>query len=58
MASGLAAAVAMWWVAGHQVLVAYPPLTVLPSLTVAALLAATVGLVAAPAAPEPKLVMT
>ena len=58
MASGLAAAVAMWWVAGHQVLVAYPPLTVLPSLTVAALLAATVGLVAAPAAPEPRLVTT
>ena len=57
MASGLTAAVAMWWVAGHQVLVAYPGLTSVPSLTVAALLAATVGLVAAPAAPEPKLVV-
>ena len=56
MASGTAAGVAMWWVAGHQVLVAYPPLTVVPSLTVAALAAATVGLVAAAAAPEPRLV--
>lgn len=57
MTSGLVAAVAMWWVSQHQVLVAYPPLTVMPSLTVTALVAATVGVVAAPAAPEPRSVM-
>ena len=56
MASGIAAAVAMWWVSTHQVLVAFPELTVVPTLTVAALAAATVGLVAAPAAPEPRVV--
>ena len=50
-------AVAMWWVAGHQVLVAYPPLTSWPSLSAAALVAATIGLVAAPVAPEPRLAM-
>ena len=57
MASGITSAVAMWWVVGHQVLVAYPPLTSWPSLSAAALTAATVGLVAAPVAPEPRLVM-
>ncbi len=58
MLSGLAAAVAMWWVSTNQVLVAYPNLTSWPPLTPAALLAATVGLVAAPAAPEPRLALT
>jgi energy-coupling factor transport system permease protein len=53
--AGLAAAVTMWWVADHQALVAYPDLTSWPSLTAAALVAATVGLVAAPVAPEPKV---
>lgn len=57
MAAGVSAAVAMWWVAGHQVPTAYPDLTSWPTLTPAVLLAATVGLVAAPAAPEPKLVL-
>ena len=57
MASGLAAAVAMWWVSENQVPVAYPDLTTVPTLTVAALVAATVGLVAAAAAPEPRLVV-
>jgi energy-coupling factor transport system permease protein len=57
MAAGVSAAVAMWWVAGHQVLTAYPGLTSWPPLTGAALAAATVGLVAAPAAPEPRLVL-
>ena len=53
MLAGVLSAVAMWWVAGHQVLVAYPPLTSWPSLSAAALAAATIGLVAAPVAPEP-----
>jgi energy-coupling factor transport system permease protein len=57
MASGLTAAIAMWWVVDHQMLVAYPELTSWPTLTPAALIAATVGLVAAPAAPEPRLVL-
>jgi len=57
MAAGVASAVTMWWVAGHQLLTAYPDLTSWPSLTPAALLAATVGLTAAPAAPEPRLVL-
>jgi len=57
MASGVVAAVAMVWVSRNQVAVAYPGLTSMPALTLAALLAATVGLVAAPAAPEPKLVL-
>jgi energy-coupling factor transport system permease protein len=55
MASGLTAAVAMWWVAAHQVPTAYPSLTSWPTLTPMALLAGVVGAVAAPAAPEPKL---
>lgn len=55
MASGLAAAVVMWWVARHQLSTAYPGLTSWPTLTPAALLAATVGLLAAPAAPEPRM---
>jgi energy-coupling factor transport system permease protein len=55
MASGVAAAITMGWVSRHQVLTAYPDLTSAPTLTVAALVAATVGLVAAPAAPEPRL---
>ncbi len=57
MASGVAAAVTMVWVSRNQIPVAYPDLTSLPTLTVAALLAATVGLVAGPASPEPKLVV-
>jgi energy-coupling factor transport system permease protein len=55
MATGLAAAATMWWVARNQIVVAYPDLASWPGLTGAALLAATVGLVAAPVAPEPKL---
>jgi energy-coupling factor transport system permease protein len=55
MGAGLSAAVTMWWVAGHQMVVAYPELTSWPGLTAAALVAATVGLVAAPVAPEPKV---
>jgi energy-coupling factor transport system permease protein len=57
MAAGLSAAVLMWWVAGHQMVVAYPDLTSWPSLTAVALLAATVGLLAAPVAPEPRLAL-
>lgn len=57
MSAGLAAAVTMWWVARHQVVVAYPDLASWPSLTGAALLAATVGLLAAPVAPEPRAVL-
>jgi energy-coupling factor transport system permease protein len=57
MAAGVSAAVAMWWVAGHQVLTAYPDLTSWPSLTPAALVAAAVGAVAAVAAPEPRLAL-
>ena len=51
----MTAAVAMWWVAGHQVFTAYPDLTSWPTLTPMALLAAVVGVLAAPVAPEPKL---
>jgi energy-coupling factor transport system permease protein len=56
MTSGVAAAVLMWWVAGHQIPVAYPDLVSVPALSGIALLAGLVGLAAAPAAPEPRLV--
>ena len=56
MASGVAAGVLMWWVARHQVPVAYPDLVSVPTLSLLALVAAVVGLVAAAAAPEPRLV--
>jgi energy-coupling factor transport system permease protein len=56
MASGVTAAVTMGWVSRHQIPAAYPDLLSMPTLSVAALAAATVGLVAAVAAPEPRLV--
>lgn len=55
MASGLAAGALMWWVARHQVPTAFPDLVSWPTLTTAALVAATVGLIAAPSAPEPRM---
>lgn len=57
MASGLAAVAVMWWVARHQIPVAFPDLTSWPTLTGAALLAGVVGLVPAVAAPEPRLAL-
>lgn len=58
MASGVSAAVAMAWVSRNQVPIAYPDLLSLPTLSVTALVGATVGLAAAPAAPEPRLAVT
>lgn len=49
--SGIVVGVAGWWVSGHQVLVAYPGLDVVPSLSGVALLGVTVGLLGALCSP-------
>lgn len=56
MASGLATGVVIWWVSGHQVPVAYPDLATFPPVTLVALLGSVLGLLAAAAAPEPRVV--
>lgn len=55
MASGAATGVVGWWVAGHQLVVAYPDLASFPRVTLVALAGAAVGLSAAAAAPAPRV---
>ena len=55
MLSGLGTAVVAWWVSGHQLVVAYPDLASFPQVTLVALLGSVLGLVAAAAAPEPRV---
>jgi energy-coupling factor transport system permease protein len=56
MLSGIASAVAAWWVADHQLVVAYPGLSSYPEVTLPALVGVLLGLVPAFAAPEPRMV--
>jgi energy-coupling factor transport system permease protein len=56
MASGVATGVVLWWVAGHQLVVAYPDLSSFPQVTLVALLGSVLGLAAAAIAPEPRAV--
>jgi energy-coupling factor transport system permease protein len=56
MGSGVASAVVAWWVAGHQLVVAYPGLSSFPPVTSAALLGSVLGVAAAAAAPAPRRV--
>jgi energy-coupling factor transport system permease protein len=55
MASGIATAAVAWWVAGHQLAIAYPDLSSFPQVTPVALLGSVLGLAAVPAAPEPRV---
>ncbi len=50
---GLAVGVAGWWVSHHQLPIAYPDLTVVPQVSLAALAAALLGLVALAVTPPP-----
>ena len=54
MVSGLATAVVAWWVAGHQLVVAYPDLSSFPQVTLVALVGSVLGLLAAGVAPQPR----
>jgi len=56
MASGIGTGVVTWWVSRHQIVVAYPDLTGWPTVTAVALVGSVLGLAAAAAAPEPKVV--
>jgi energy-coupling factor transport system permease protein len=56
MLSGIASAVVAWWVASHQLVVAYPGLATFPEVTPLALVGVLLGLVPAVAAPEPRMV--
>jgi energy-coupling factor transport system permease protein len=56
MLTGLATAVVGWWVAGHQLPVAYPDLASFPEVTLVALVGAVLGALAAAIAPEPRTV--
>ena len=56
MLSGIATAVVAWWVAGNQLVIAYPGLTSFPEVTPVALFGVLLGLVPAVAAPEPRVV--
>ncbi|GAA4691647.1 energy-coupling factor transporter transmembrane component T [Nocardioides conyzicola] len=51
VASGLVAGGLGWWVSGHQVVVAYPPLDAFPALSVAALAVGVVALLGALCSP-------
>jgi energy-coupling factor transport system permease protein len=55
MLSGVATAAVAWWVAGHQLAIAYPDLSSFPEVTPVALLGSMLGLAAVPAAPEPRV---
>ncbi|MCH1867295.1 energy-coupling factor transporter transmembrane component T [Nocardioides sp. CFH 31398] len=55
VASGVGAAVVAYWVATHEPVIAYPALLSVPQVSVAALAAGLLGLVAAVAAPPPVL---
>ena len=57
MACGIATGAVGWWVAGHQIFIAYPDLTSFPQVTLIALLGSMIGLAAAAIAPEPRVVV-
>jgi len=57
MLSGIATAVVGWWVAGHQLPVAYPGLASFPEVTLVALVGAVLGALAAAIAPEPRMAL-
>jgi energy-coupling factor transport system permease protein len=52
-ASGITVALAVWWMSHHQLAIAYPGLTVAPTLSLTALAAAGVALGGALCAPHP-----
>jgi energy-coupling factor transport system permease protein len=52
----VATALVAWWVSGHQLVVAYPDLASFPRVTLVAVLGSVLGLLAAAAAPEPRVV--
>jgi energy-coupling factor transport system permease protein len=54
-ASGVAAAVGLWWVGRNQLTVGYPDLATLPPVSLTALVAALVGLLAVVVSPPPAL---
>ncbi|WP_193605134.1 CbiQ family ECF transporter T component [Nocardioides dongkuii] len=54
--AGVAAGAAGWWVGRHDLLVAYPELTSVPTVNLTALVAGMVGLLAAVVAPPPRVV--
>jgi energy-coupling factor transport system permease protein len=55
-ASGVVVGVVGWWVSGHQIPIAYPNPSVAPEISLAALAGPLLGIVAAAAAPPPRLV--
>jgi energy-coupling factor transport system permease protein len=55
IACGVATALVAWWVAGHQLFIAYPDLASFPQVTLIALLGSVLGLLAVPASPEPRV---
>jgi len=54
-ASGVLVGAAGWWISRHQLTVAYPALSVAPTLSVLALLAVVVGVLGALCSPRPAL---
>jgi len=52
-ASGVAVALSAWWMSHHQLTIAYPGLTVVPTLSLTALAAAAIALGGAMCAPHP-----
>lgn len=53
--SGVVTAVAIWWVSEHQLLVAYPPVSQTPAVTVTALVAVLLAALPAVVAPPPRM---
>ncbi|WP_139977927.1 CbiQ family ECF transporter T component [Nocardioides litoris] len=54
VATGLAVAVLGWWVSEHQATVAYPGLDAVPQVSLAALVAGVLGVLAAVVSPPPR----
>ncbi len=52
-ASGVMTGIVGWYVAGHQILIAYPPLDALPQVSALALLGTAIGLAGGLCAPPP-----
>ncbi len=57
IATGVVVAAIGWWVNRYQLPIAYPDLSVAPEVSLVALVGATVGVLAAVAAPRPKEVL-
>jgi len=55
MACGVATSLIGWWVSEHQLLVAYPGLSSVPPVSLAALVGCLIGLLPAVVAPEPRV---